>query len=249
MYPGHGGLRVHKTWLQQRHPLVKLVGLVGTVAAALCGSSTAGVLLLVAMLVLLLWQVGHAPWRLSGRWLFLSLGLSMVVVHALILREGPALLGPFTRYGLYAGLRSAGRLVALILAGRLFALTTAPGDLAQVLIAMGLPYRWAFALITSLRLEPLFSQQARVVYWAQLTRGVQYRQGPIWRRWFMFRRLLIPLLVYAVRTARDLSGMMELRGFGRYRNRTSMHPIRFGTADGLAVAGWLLLCIALAIGI
>ncbi len=240
---------MRKAWLQRRHPLVKLVGLLGTVMAALCGPSTAGVLLLVAVLMLLLWQSGHAPWRFSGRWLFLALAVSMVIIHALILREGPSLMGPFTWYGLNAGLQGAGRLIALIFAGRLFALTTDPGELAQVLIAVGLPYRWAFALITSLRLEPLFSQQARVVYWAQLTRGVQYRKGPIWRRWLMLRRLLFPLLVYAMRTARDLSGMMESRGFGRHRNRTSMVPIRFRTADGLALAGWILLCVALGVGI
>jgi energy-coupling factor transport system permease protein len=236
---------VHKTWLQQRHPLVKVVGLMGAVMAALFGANAAGVLLLVAVLLLLLWQSGHPPWRMSGRGFFLALAVSMVLVHAIILREGSPLIGPFTWNGLSGGVRGAGRLIALILAGRLFALTTAPGELAQVLIAMGLPYRWAFALITSIRLEPLFSQQARIVYWAQLTRGVQYRQGPVWRRWFMFRRLLFPLLVYAVRTARDLSGMMESRGFGRHRNRSSMHPIRFGTVDGVALAGWILLCIVL----
>jgi len=242
-------MSVCETWVHRRHPLVKLVGLVAAMTTAFCGIRLAGTLGLVVVLLILLWQAGRAPWQLSGRWLLLLLVLSMVFMHALIFREGRPLIGPFTDQGLYQGLHIAARLVALILAGRLFALTTEPGDLAQLLIGLGLPYRWAYALITSLRLEPLFSQQAQVVYWAQLTRGVQYRRAPIWRRWFMFRRLLIPLLIYALRAARDLSGMMELRGFGRYRRRSSIYPIHFSIVDGVALVSCLLLCVFLALGI
>ncbi|MHC4521772.1 MAG: energy-coupling factor transporter transmembrane component T, partial [Planctomycetota bacterium] len=124
-----------------------------------------------------------------------------------------------------------------------------PTDLGHGLIALGLPYRWAYALITALRLEPLFSQQARMVYWAQLTRGVRYDTGPLLRRWLMLRRLLLPLIVSSLRAAADVSGAMENRCFGMYKRRTSVRPIRFEVADALAIAGGLVFFVVLSVAI
>lgn len=233
------------TWLHQRHPLVQMTTLIGAGATALLCTHVWGLVGMVVLHLMLLWVAGLAPWRLPGRWACLSLGFSLIAIHVLIVRSGPRVLGPITATGLHQGVIAAGRVVTLILAGRLFALTTNPANLAQVLIRLGLPYRWAYAGIAALRLEPLFSQEARALYWAQSVRGVRYRQGPLWRRWLMFRRLLMSLLVSALRTARDLSGVMENRCFGRYRKRTSLYILRFGMADALTLMAWLTLFIIL----
>ena len=224
-----------ETWLHRRHPFVKLMGMVLMVVAVFACSSAGAALGLLLILLILLISAGFPPWRMRGRWLLCALALSAVLIHFL--------LGGRSGDALDAGMKGAARLLVLVLAGRLFALTTDPGDFGQMLIGLGLPYRWAYALMMALRLEPLFAQQARLVYWAQLSRGVRYDQGPLWQRASQFRRLLVPLLVSALRSARDLAGSMEHRGFGRYRKRTCMNPLCWDRGDSLVLAGWLMLCL------
>ena len=158
-----------------------------TIAAILCSSALAAVALVVAML-LALWLARIPPWRIPGWRLCVLVTVALVVINTLIYRHGQGVLGPFTAEGFRYGVLAAARIVAIILASRFFVVTTDATDLGQGLIALGLPYRWAYALMTALRLEPLFSQQARIVYWAQLTRGVRYDSGPLLRRRWMSSR-------------------------------------------------------------
>lgn len=235
--------------LHRLHPWVKMTWLVGaTAAAVLCSSVFAAVVLVVAIL-LVLWLARIPPRRIPGGRFCVLLAVALVVINTLIFRRGQSVLGPFTAEGIRHGILAAARIIAIILASRLFVATTDPTDLGQGLIALGLPYRWAYALITALRLEPLFSQQARMVYWAQLTRGVRYDTGPLLRRWLMLRRLLLPLIVSSLRAAADVSGAMENRCFGMYKRRTSVRPIRFEVADALAIAGGLVFFVVLSVAI
>lgn len=235
--------------LHRLHPWVKMAWLVGaTAAAVLCSSVVAAVVLVIAIL-LALWLALIPPWRIPGWRLCVFLAVALVIINTLIFRRGQTALGSFTAEGIRYGVLAAARIVAIILASRLFVATTDPTDLGQGLIALGLPYRWAYALITALRLEPLFSQQARLVYWAQLTRGVRYDSGPFLRRWLMLRRLLLPLIVSSLRAAADVSGAMENRCFGMYKQRTSVRPIRFETADAVAIAGGLMFFVTLSVAV
>jgi len=211
-------------------PFAALVSLVFFVSAAA---------LLVVAVMLMLWWARVPPWRIPGRRLYVLLAVALVAVHTLVFRPSQNILGPLTADGVCYGILTAARIIAIILASRFFVATTDPTDLGQGLIALGLPYRWAYALITALRLEPLFSQQARMVYWAQLTRGVRYDSGPFLRRWLMLRRLLLPLIVSSLRAASDISGAMENRCFGMYKWRTSMRPVQFAVTDAMAIAGGL----------
>ncbi len=222
--------------LHRLHPWVKMTWLVGATTAAVVYSSALAAVVLVAALLLVLTLAGTPPWRLPGRRLCLMLAVALLVINTVIHRRGHGGLDPSWAEGLRHGLLAAARIIAVILASRLFVATTDPTDLGQGLIALGLPYRWAYALITALRLEPLFSQQTRIVYWAQLTRGVRYDSGPVLRRWLMLRRLLLPLIVSSLRAATDMSGAMENRCFGLYKRRTSARPIRFEIGDALAMA-------------
>jgi len=229
------------------HPWAKMTWLVGATTGAVVYSSALAAVLLVAALLLVLALAGTPPWRLPGRRLCLMLTAALVAINMVIYQRGHGGLDPSWTEGLRHGLLAAARIVAVILASRLFVATTDPTDLGQGLIALGLPYRWAYALITALRLEPLFSQQTRIVYWAQLTRGVRYDSGPLLRRWLMLRRLLLPLIVSSLRAAADMSGAMENRCFGMYKHRTSARPIRFEIGDALAMVSGVAFLIILGV--
>jgi energy-coupling factor transport system permease protein len=194
----------------------------------------------------LLWHAGVAPWRIAGIRLWLTMGTAILLTHALVAGEGDPVLGPLTTLGLVNGVRATGRLLAVVLASTLFVTTTEPFSLACALMDVGLPYRWGFALVTALRLAPVFRLEAHHVYRAQLVRGVAYdARGP--RRWWLIlRHLCFPLLVSALRTAQALSLSMEGRGFGLHPRRTSLRELRLARHD--FIAGALLAASVLAAG-
>jgi energy-coupling factor transport system permease protein len=129
-----------------------------------------------------------------------------------------------------------GRLLAVILTSALFVVTTEPVTLACALRRVGLPCRWGFALVTALRLAPVFRVEAHHIYRAQLARGVAYdARGPR-RCWLLLRHLSLPLLISALRTAHVLSLSMEGRAFGLYPQRTYSREVAFRGRDLVATA-------------
>ena len=229
--------------LHRLHPVVKLAWLAWITIAVFVFDSAVLPGIVLGCAVLLLWLSGVAPWRVPGKVFWLTLGLAILVTQILAEREGNSVLGPITDAGLRAGLRAAGRLLAVILASTLFVVTTEPFRLAAALMAVGLPYRWGFTLVTALRLAPVFKLETHHIYRAQMVRGVAYDRGRLRRLWLALRHLTLPLLVSALRTAHALALSMEGRGFGLHPQRTSLYRVRFGAADGV-VAALLLLSLA-----
>lgn len=222
--------------LHRLHPLVKLLWLIGLTVAVFRTPVATVPWLTVGGVMVLLWCASVPPWKLPGVRLWLALALVIVGVHAAFVREGRAVLGPVTAAGLEGGLRVAGRLLAVVLASHLFVKTTDPSSLAQALMKAGLPVRWGFALVTALRLVPVFRVEAHHVYRAQLVRGMPYDTPGPRRWWLLLRRWLLPLLVSALRTAHALSLAMEGRGFGLYRRRTFRRELRLTFGDVVAAA-------------
>ena len=220
------------------HPGVKLAWLLWVTVAVFVLDSAVLPLVAAGCAVGLLWLSGVTPRRIPGVRLCLTLGLALLVTQVAFVRHGNPVVGPVTDAGLIAGLRAVGRLWAVILMSTLFVATTEPFSLACALMGLGLPYRWGFALVTALRLAPIFRLEAHHVYRAQLVRGVAYdARGP--RRWWLIlRHLYLPLLVSALRTAHSLSLSMEGRAFGLHPQRTYMREVVAGRQD--VVAGGLL---------
>jgi energy-coupling factor transport system permease protein len=156
-------------------------------------------------------------------------------------------LGPLalTRGGLLTGLYVAGRFVGVVLLSYLYVLTTDPNGLAYALMQAGLPYRFGFALVTALRMVPMFEREAQIVYEAQLVRGVRYNRRLI----RVARQFFFPLLVSALGKADTLAASMEGRCFGRYPTRTFLCRAQFALRDGaaLAVLGVLSVLVGLAL--
>jgi energy-coupling factor transport system permease protein len=240
-HPGH-------SVLHRLHPLVKVAWLLFGTVLVFAVRSPWVVAAVVALLLLAFPLSGLRLGRVRGTRLFVTTALLLGLLQILFVHEGTALLrvGPLliTAGGLQAGVYVAGRFLSVILLSYLFVLTTEPNDLAYALMRAGVPYRYGFALITALRLVPVFEQEGQTVYHAQLARGVQYDVRSPRRFLTLARQFFLPLLVSALGKVDALAVSMEGRCFGKHPTRTFVREVHTTWLDGLALA--LLLAAAVA---
>jgi energy-coupling factor transport system permease protein len=231
--------------LHHLHPLVKMAWLLfGTVFvfavpnAWVIASVTAALLVTFPL-------VGVRPGEVRGTRLFATTALLLGMLQVLFTHKGAPIMtiGPIaiTAGGIAAGVYVAGRFLSVVLLSYLFVLTTEPNDLAYALMRAGLPYRYGFALITALRLVPVFEQEGQIVYNAQLARGVRYDVRSPRRLLTLARQFFLPLLVSALSKVDALAVSMEGRCFGKYPARTFLRKVhatwRDVVATGLLVVG------------
>jgi len=221
------------------HPLVKGAWLLaGTVLVFLVHSPWV-ILSTVILLLLGLAVTGVSIARIRGWRLFVSTALLIGIMQIVFAPSGADLLslGPVqvTSGGLSAGVYIAGRFISVILLSYLFVLTTDPNDLAYALMQAGLPYRYGFAFVTALRLAPAFENEGRIVYKAQLARGVQYDLRSPRRMVTLARQFFLPLLTSALGRVDRLAVSMEGRCFGLHPKRTYLRTVSFHRIDGVAL--------------
>jgi ABC-type cobalt transport system, permease component CbiQ and related transporters len=210
--------------------IVWLLGLATTVAA--------GPPLIIALIVI---PAGLTLGRIPGRdlaralaplWLA-AFGLATfnTLFGAANLDPGAAViaqLGPFriTHVALAAGIGLGFRVAAIGAVGAVFALTTDSTRLVDSLVQQGhLPERFAYGALAAYGAVPRFSEDLATLRQARRIRGLRGDWHP---------RLLVSLLVLAIRHGDRMAIAMDARGFGsgprgRYR------VIRWGPLD-LAIA-------------
>jgi energy-coupling factor transport system permease protein len=152
-----------------------------------------------------------------------------------------AQLGPFrvTQAALAAGLGLGLRVAAIGAVGAVFALTTDSTRLVDSLVQQGhLPERFAYGALAAYGAVPRFSEDLATLRQARRIRGLRAGWHP---------RLLVSLLVLAIRHGDRMAIAMDARGFGS-GPRSRYREIRWGRVD-LAMAGAAagLLAIALSI--
>jgi energy-coupling factor transport system permease protein len=232
--------------LHRIHPLVKGAWLlVGTVFVFVVHSPW----VVLAVLALALFAFLIACLSLGGVRgirLFVTTILVLAALQILFVRTGVVLLdlGPLvvTTGGVEGAVYVAGRFLSVVLLSYLFVLTTDPNDLAYGLMKAGVPYRYGFALITALRLVPVFEQEGQIVYRAQLARGVRYDTRSLGRFLTLARQFFLPLLISALGKVDALAVSMEGRCFGKYPSRTFLKEVHFTHRDVLAL-GLLILAV------
>ncbi len=229
--------------LRRLNPALKLAWLVWLSVAVFCADRAWWSWLGVAVVIALFAAGGVMPWRIPGKRLWIPLAAALLVTQVLAVREGGSVWWVVTDLGIQAGLRASGRLLAVVLASLLFVVTTEPFALAAALMKLGLPDRWGFALVTALRLAPLFRVEGHHIYRAQVVRGVACDACGPRRWWLLCRHLCLPLLVSALRTAEALAVSMEGRAFGVHPRRTSLREMRTTGAD-VACLVLLIACVA-----
>lgn len=137
------------------------------------------------------------------------------------------------------------KLLALTSAFFAFFITTAPEDLGNSMVTMGMPYAVAFIMSTALQFVPVLSRKAKNVLDAQRARGIPLEPG--WSSLRHYPAFLGPLLIQAFQLAEELAEAMEARGFGR-PNRTFLKDYKLRPMDWMAIiVGFLILvtCIGL----
>jgi energy-coupling factor transport system permease protein len=230
--PGH-------SLLHRLHPLVKVAWLLfGTVVVFVIHDPWV-IAAVVGLLLLAFRLVGVRLGQVRGTRVFITTALLLGILQILFVHEGEVLLqiGPLaiTRDGAEAGVYVASRFLSVVLMSYLFVLTTEPNDLAYSLMRAGLPYRYGFALITALRLVPVFEEEGRIVYNAQLARGVRYDVRSPRRFLTLARQFFLPLLVSALGKVDSLAVSMEGRCFGKYRTRTFLREVHLSYRDVVAL--------------
>jgi len=132
--------------------------------------------------------------------------------------------------GLFVGLTIACRLVALTALMPMLTMTTEPQLLALGITRLGLHYRAAYVITSTLNLIPSFEEGARQIMDARRLRGMaRVRLGD-------YPAIAFPLMVKALRRAQLMALAMDARAFGAYPDRTWMRDIQLTAADYAAFA-------------
>ena len=217
--------------------LVLLAGLVGVVLM----SASVVVRLGVVGTVLLLAGWSGVPFGAFVRSLRFVLVFAVVlfIAQVLSIREGIQVIDRFVRItdvGLLSGAGMALRFLAILSSSLLFVHVTDPDRLAGMLIRRGIPYRYGYLLILSLRFVPFFQRELRAVREAQAVRGLRLSVRNLSGIRRAVRYTFVPVLVSGLMRVDSIALSMKGRCFGLHRRRTAPRPERFGGADGVAWA-------------
>lgn len=230
--------------IHRLHPLTKLIFLICYCVLVLALSNLSCSLFLLFIIFMLI-KFAKIPIRIFLRKakVILLFCVVLFIVQLLFTQEGETLFSlipslvpviggalPVTTVGIENGAVIAARFLSIIASSFLFISTTHPNTFAYALMQLGLPYRYGFTLITTLRFLPLFSSEFSVVRRAQTARGMKTSVHP--RKIMQTIRLtFLPLLVSGLAKVDALSISMEGRGFGAYKHRTFLRKIEFTKKD------------------
>jgi energy-coupling factor transport system permease protein len=217
----------HPSPLHRLHPLTKLslVGVFLIGALALPGAWTAFAVLIVGILpVAVLGRTGTRLLGLAGR-MTLPFALSVFLVQGFFWPGGTpvAAFGPLSlkREGLLFAAASTGRILALVSAILLLALTTRPDRLMSALAQRGLPASLAYVIVATLQIVPRFQAKAAAILNAQQARALE-TTGPLARRARAMLPVIVPLVLSSLVDVEERALAMEARAFSHAGTKTSL---------------------------
>jgi energy-coupling factor transport system permease protein len=233
--------------LGRTSPLVKLGVAVAWLIGLALTVEPGPPLVLAALAVTAGLTVGQVPPRSLARGLAPLVVAAASIAVANLLWSGSntdpsatelARLGPFriTREAAETAAALAARVLAIVSVGAVFAQTTDPTRLVDALAHQArVPERFAYGALAAYQAVPRLAEDLATLRQARRIRGL--------RGWHP--RLLVGLLVRAIRHADQLALSMDARAFGS-GPRSTFRPIRWGWPDpivGIAglVALWLVL--------
>src|SRR5918992_929282 len=152
------------------------------------------------------------------------------------------------REALFYGIAIAIRIDTTIIVGMIFLSTTRNEEVAIGLVRLQIPYRFAFAVSTALRLVPTIVETGLTIGQAQRSRGLDLDSGNIIQRIRKHLPLLVPVFVTTVRSTNVFSMALESKGFGARPERTYFLRTAMSGRDALVIVGFGALlagCIAL----
>ncbi|MBW2039541.1 MAG: energy-coupling factor transporter transmembrane protein EcfT [Deltaproteobacteria bacterium] len=130
-------------------------------------------------------------------------------------------------YGAAMGMRAG----IFLVVGLIFLSTTRIEELSAALIKWKVPYPLAFAVSTAFRLLPTFVGAGATIVQAQSARGLDLEGGSLWGKMRKFIPLLVPILIYAMRTVNLQAMALEAKHFGGRGKRSSYLELRLCPID------------------
>ncbi|TXT56801.1 MAG: conserved membrane protein of unknown function [Candidatus Thorarchaeota archaeon] len=253
------GFHEGDSFLHILNPLAKFLSLIFIMIGILIYPSLT-LTIFFLLLTLIGFRVAQVPLELShNRVRFLLVfSVLLLVLQVMVISNGNVIIylvpvlngtGPFfpiTDYGISVGLVFATRFLLIVLSSMLFVSVTDPTLLAHSLARSGVPYRYSFALIISLRFLPLFDAESDMVRMAQRARGITYDVRSIHGILASIRYTFYPLLVSALSRVDTLSMSMDGRGFGYDTHRTYVRFAKWRKRDSFLMIlslGFLILCV------
>ena len=126
----------------------------------------------------------------------------------------------------------------------LFVCTTNPSEFAASLNRIGVSYKISYAVALALRYIPDIQREYRDISQAQQARGTEMsKKASLVNRLKAASSILIPLILSSMERIETISNAMELRGFGKDKNRTWYSGRKFSKMDILSIV----ICTALMI--
>lgn len=147
--------------------------------------------------------------------------------------------------GIIRGVGISLRFLNVVGSSYLFISTTDPNQMAYSLMQAGLPYRYGFMIITSLRFIPLFNLELTQIRNAQMAKGIDLQDKSVRGLVKQVRYTFLPLIVSALEKVDSLTMSMEGRAFGLYPTRTYRVTHRITGTDALFLAVSLAILVCL----
>ena len=123
----------------------------------------------------------------------------------------------------------------------IFLVTTDPSELAASINGVGVPYSISYSVAIALRYIPDIQDEYRRIKNAQEARGLEMSQkAPLFERITRTSGIIFPLLFSTMERIDVVSNAMELRGFGKKKNRTWYSKRKLMTSDYVVMAGVLI---------
>ncbi len=246
--------------LHHLSPLTKLLVLIALVAICVLTGNPLLLLLLVGVIMAVAYFSRLSAALVRQLPLLVMLSATLVLLTVLTLRSGDVLfhLIPAGFYGSNAvlpvtsgavefGLLLSLRFVAMLFAFQLLVNTTRPSDLMNALLAIRFPVDYALMLLVALRFIPSLQIEGQRIHEAQLSRGYNPGDG-LMGKIRGLRPVLVPLVSNSLAKTQVIGLTMDMRGY-RDRRTASFSALKFGRADGIAMASTLLIAVVLFIPI
>ena len=229
--------------LHRLNPLTKLVTAFLLCVACFISDQHYFVLGVIALNLILARVAGRAVLRRSLNMLkaLVKFSIFLFVLQILFVRDGTVLLDlplglVITDLGLSFSLLFVLRLFAATMPIGLMLSVTQMSDLSNVLVEkVGIPYQYTFALTTTIRFIPLFTQEMAGIMEAQTARGVEFDTKNFFQKIKLLLPLCVPLLISSAKKIDGAAVSTELRGFHLRTRQSGYKKYCFQGADAAAV--------------
>lgn len=239
------------TIIHHLNPIVKGIWVIMiSLAAFLCHSYLEETVLL--LVVLLIGIISRFPFLRTRaiKTLFLTV-LFLALIHIIFNKQGEVIVDIYlitiTRSGIEKAIFIGARFAVIVLIGFIFIFTTDTNALLYSLMKIGLPYRFGFTVITSMRLVPIFGSEIDQIYYTQLSKGAKYQIFPIKKFIRTIIQLLRSLMISIIKQVDAMVISMEGRSFGLSARRSFLRKVVFSRIDYISIFVGVVLLAAIAI--